>query len=128
MMWRGDDSFIITDEGEKQRVLKRFHPNRVYEVEVKTRRSLRRHNLYWLLLEALAFHFGGGANEYHYELKRKFMRPRIVQGKKGILFELVPSEAFDSCTEDEFGKYFERVQMWLVEQGYTPDEIIRSAN
>jgi hypothetical protein len=128
LQWSGGSLFVAIDPIDQERIEKRFVPNRIYEVEFKTRRNLKKHQLYWVLLNAIAFHFGGGAGDYHYELKKKFMPPRIISGKKGTLFELAPSEAFDSCTEDQFTEYFEKVQRWLIEQGYEPMELIETAN
>ena len=120
-------AFIMSRDFERDKVGKRFILDREYEIDVKTRRNLRRHNLYWLLMEALAFQFGGGAGDYHHELKRKFMKPRIIMGRKGIMIEIAPSEAFDRCTEQEFTEYFDKVQRWIIEQGYSMDELLKYA-
>jgi hypothetical protein len=127
LIWRGEGAFAMSRDFEKEKIGKRFIIDREYEVDVKTRRNLKKHSLYWLLMEALAFHFEGGAGDYHYALKRKFMKPKIITGKKGIMIEIAPSEAFDRCTEQEFTEYFDRVQRWIVEQGYTMEELLKYA-
>ena len=127
IIWRGEGQFYMVNKIEREQKGKRFIIDRVYEAEIKTRRNKRKHDLYWKFLESIAFHFGGSAKTWHEELKRLFMRKKMVWFKNGSFVELPESEAFDRCTEVEFSRYFEEVQRYFAEKGYTLEELIRTA-
>lgn len=125
--YNGNYQFDILDH-EKEWAKKRLVKDKLYTIEVKTKRSSAQHNYYWLVLGALAFHFGGTDADWHYELKKKFMRPRLVTTPKGETFEFPPSESFNRCTQIEMNEYFGKVQDWVAEQGYLVEELIETAN
>jgi len=125
--YNGKGIFAITEREDYLWAEKRLTVNKIYDADLKTRRNLREHNLYWLMLEAVAFHLGGSAATWHEWLKARFMNPEIIKLKSGEVVELPKSESFRLCTEIEFKAYFMKVQEFFLSQGYSPEEMIDTA-
>lgn len=127
-IWRGDGAFIMSRDFERDKGGKRFILDREYEIDIKTKRSIPHHAHYWVFLNAFAFHFGETPGDWHEFFKQKLMKPHVVEKtmKNGtvVLIEKRRSEAFDTCTQEEFTDYYQKVQRLVMEWGHNPDEII----
>ena len=97
-----------------------------YSMLIKKDRNLKHHAKYWLLMDALAFHFGNTAELWHVHYKAKFLplEEFLLPSGKKILYP--SSIAFDKLDQLVFESYYNNIEMFLNENGYNIDELMSS--
>lgn len=105
-------------------IIKTLKDGQEYEVKIYTKRNIKHLAKYWLLMQALEFHFSDNTAEaWHLYYKAKFL-PLVefkIRGEK-ILYP--SSVAFDKMTQTEFDKYYKDVETHIINNGYNIDELI----
>ena len=74
-------------------------------------------------MKALEFHFGNTDEGWHLYYKAKFL-PMVEFKMKDKLLLYPSSIAFDKMDQLEFNEYFKKIDNYLLEKGYTIDDLI----
>ena len=116
-----------TNDYDKQQ-LTAFKDDEYYQVKITKPRNLKHHRKYWALMSALAFHFEGTAEQWHWSCKESFLvKETRINNITGERVEHVPSTAFDKLDQLGFNKYYEQIERHLVNIGYDPEELIENS-
>ena len=101
-------------------------PNAEYRVEIKKKRKLRtppQNRLYWLVLNWFRIETGNEKEDMHELFRKKFnmkLRKVTINGKTYIVELPGSTTVMDT---KEFSEYYNKVENWFCEQGYTPPPI-----
>ena len=115
---------IPVDNYERQLVIDTLKESREYKCKLTQGRNLKSLGKYWVLMKALEFHFGNTDEGFHLFFKELFLPPIIFKLKNGEIRKYPNSIAFDKMDQLEFNEYFKKIDNYLLEKGYTIDDLI----
>lgn len=115
---------FITDNDNKRYCHMKLKPGAICKLKVTKSRIVKHNAKYWTILKALEFHFDNTDIAYHMFFKELFLEPIILKLKNGEIKKYPNSTAFDRLSQIEFEDYYKKVENWIIEKGYNPDELI----
>jgi len=132
LVWEGS-FFRILDSDDTYRKYKDNTPV-MWDIK-RVSRKMESLAKYWLIMQALAFHFPESeidgkpytltADDYHRIMKHRFLPTMNIKTAFGEVNK--ESIAFDKMNdESEFKNYLSKVVNYIFELGYDPDELIRT--
>lgn len=121
-------NIIPIDVHDKILLTQELKQGKTYKCKLTNSRNIKCQGLYWLLMQALAFHFptaGDNSDAWHMYYKYKFLPLLEFNSKDGkILFP--SSTAFDKLDQIGFDEYIKKIEDHLKEKGYSINELIET--
>jgi len=121
-------NIIPVDVHDKIILTQQLKQGKTYKCKITNARNIKHLGKYWLLMQALAFHFPNAADTdeaWHLYYKHKFLPLVEFKTKDGMM--LFPSSiAFDKMSQIEFDEYYRKIEDHLNKTGYQIDELIET--
>lgn len=99
-----------------------------YQMILTKKRNIKHHRKYWLLMNALAFHFGNTSELWHIHYKAKFLPLEEFHLPSGRKILYPSSTSFEKLDQTGFDEYYKNIENYLIEQGYSIDELIETSS
>lgn len=122
-----DNNFDLKTAIDVKKYLQQYvKPGDELKCKLTKSRNIKHNSKYWVLLNALEFHFDNTAEAWHMFFKSRFLPMVEFAFKTGKRVLYPASTAFDKMSQLEFDEYYKKVEKFLNDYGYDIDEIINT--